>query len=221
MLFAAAAAELPNPAEIRRAAEEVVARSYYQLGVDGDDDSEPLLFRIIRWILKPFRWLFDSMEGLPDLLRWGIVFVCATLCAAIAWHIVYTLLAAMRGPASLRTLEYDSTGREVDPSDLERQAELVSQSGDHIGGIRLLFRAVLRRIELAEKRKMRPGFTNRELLKRYRASPLQQPIARFVEMIELKWYGSLPCDAADYQACRDEHGRIRQLIAHREAVHAT
>lgn len=221
MLFAATSPELPPPDAIRRAAEEVVARSYYKLGLDGASDSEPLILRILRWISKPFRWLFESMEGLPDVLRWVIVIVCALLCVAIISHIVYTLLSAIRGPMLGRGGTYDPGIREVDPTELEEQAERMSGGGDHIGAIRLLFRAALRRIELAEKRKLRPGFTNRDLLRRYRSSPLQASLARFVETIDLKWYGNLPCEQADYLACRDEHGRIRQFIAQRETAHAT
>jgi hypothetical protein len=221
MFFAAQSSELPPADAIRQAAKEVVARPYYRLGLDGDADGEPLILRILRWIFKPFRWLFDSMEGLPDLLRWAIVIVCALACAAIISHIVYTLLMAIRGPSLGRGGTYDSPTREVDPTDLEQQADRISREGDHIGAIRLLFRAALRRIELAEKRKLRPGFTNRELLKRYRASPLQSPLARFVDTIDQKWYGNLPCEQADYSACRDEHGRIREFINQRETAHAT
>jgi len=221
MLFAATNLELPPPDAIRRAAEEVVGRPYYRLGLDGGDDSEPLLFRIIRWVLKPFRWLFESMEGLPDVLRWVIVIVCALVCAALISHIVYTLLSAIRGPTAGSGGTYDPGTRDLDPTELEQQAERMSGSGDYIGAIRLLFRAALRRIELAEKRKLRPGFTNRDLLRRYRTSPLQASLARFVETIDLKWYGNLPCEQADYLACRDEHGRIRQFIAQRETAHAT
>jgi hypothetical protein len=221
MFFAAATTALPPPDAIRRAAEEVVTRPYYRLGIGGGEDGEPFMLQVLRWILKPFRWLFDSMEGLPDILRWGIVILCAVLCAAIISHIVYTLLVAIRGPLQRSGARYDSEVRDVDPLDLEQQAELISRTGDYIGAIRLLFRAALRRIELAEKRKLRPGFTNRELLNRYRASPLQSSLARFVETIELKWYGNFPCEQADYVACRDEHGRIRQHIDRREPALGT
>jgi hypothetical protein len=103
---------------------------------------------------------------------------------------------------------------------LEQLAERASLAGDYIGGVRLLFRAALRRIELFEHKKLRPGITNRELLRRYRTSPLAAPLARFVETIDLKWYGSLPCERADYEACEIEHDRIRQHASQRRFVNA-
>ncbi len=155
--------KLPPPDAIRRAAGEVVARPYYDLGLGVGDNSEPFLIEILRWILKPFRWMFDSMEGLPEVVRWLVVILCVVLCAALISHIVYTLVMAIRGPVLRRRQEFASTVREVDASDLERQAELSGGRGDYIGAVRLLFRAALRRIELSEQRKFRPGITNREL----------------------------------------------------------
>ena len=87
-----------------------------------------------------------------------------------------------------------------------------AEHADYIGAIRLLFRSALRRLELAERRKFRPGFTNRELLRRYRSSPLADSLARLVETIELKWYGNTPCEQADYVACRGAHDDICQHV---------
>jgi hypothetical protein len=99
---------------------------------------------------------------------------------------------------------------EIDPAALEQEAESASRAGDYIGAIRLLFRAALRRIEVVEKRKLRPGFTNRELLRRYRSTPLHDSLERFVETIDDKWYGDGICLESDYVYCRSEHERIRQ-----------
>jgi len=203
------------PDAIRRAADEVVARPYYQLGTAPRADATPAWLEVLRWILTPFEWLFESMEGLPDLIRWAIVILCVILCVALISHIFYTLVMAIRGPIQRRRQSFDTATREVDPVDLESGADELVAQGDYIGAIRLLFRASLRRIELAERRRFRPGFTNRELLQRYRATPLFASLARFVETIELKWYGNAVCDRTDYLTCRDEHGRIRQQVEHR------
>jgi hypothetical protein len=205
-----AQAALPPPDAIRRAADEVVARPYYDLGTTPPLDSPPLWVEIVRWIVKPFQWLFESMEGLPEFLRWLIVIVSIVICVALISHIIYSLVMAIRGPAARRRLHLESAAKEINPADLEHEAELVGTRGDYIGAIRLLFRAALRRIELAERKKFRPGFTNRELLRRYQSTPLFGSLAQFVETIELKWYGNSPCAEADYQACRGEHGRICQ-----------
>lgn len=217
LLTPLAQADLPPPDGIRRAADEVVARSYYQLGTGPRSDAEPFLLEVIRWILTPFEWLFESLEGLPEFLRWAIVVLCVIVCVALLSHIFYTLVMAIRGPIQRRRQPFDAATREVDPVDLESGADELGAQGDYIGAIRLLFRASLRRIELAERRRFRPGYTNRELLKRYRATPLFDSLARFVETIELKWYGNSPCNQSDYLQCLDEHGRIRQHVEHATA----
>lgn len=75
----------------------------------------------------------------------------------------------------------------------------------------MLFRAALRRIELAEDKKLRVGITNRELLRRYRQSPLSEPLQLFVEMIDRKWYGGEACESADALHCRESYGQIQTL----------
>jgi hypothetical protein len=210
-------ATLPPPDAIRQTANEVVSRPYYDLGAGPPRDWTPpwwleLLQSIIEWIVEPFRWLFDSLEGLPDAVRWLIVILAALLAAALIGHILYSLITAVRGPSSRKLGAYQSSHRLVDPSELEQEAERAGARGDYIGAIRLLFRAALRRIELAENRNFLPGFTNRELLRRYQATPLGEPIRRLVDVIDTKWYGDSRCEPADYSACRNEHVRIRQQI---------
>jgi hypothetical protein len=203
---------LPPPDAIRRTAEDVVARPDYDFGVRTGTHEPPLWLELLRWILKPFEWLFESMEGVPDFFRWLIVIVAGIVCVALIAHIIYTLIQAIRGPVRRSGQVYTSAAREVDPLDLEREADRIGDRGDYIGAIRLLFRAALRRIELAERKQLRPGFTNRELLRRYRASPLFASLERFVETIEQKWYGNTPCEQVDYIACRGEHDRICQYV---------
>jgi hypothetical protein len=213
---------LPPADVIRHKANEVVSRPYYDLGNDSSrTDNMPLILDLIKWMLKPFQWLFDHLEGLPDFFRWLIVILCFVLCVALVGHIIYTFVRAVRGPLAQRGRVYEPAAREIDPVELEQQAERAGATGDYIGGVRLLFRAALRRIELAEKKKLRPGITNRELLRRYRTSPLANPLARFVDVIELKWYGNIPCEQADYTACQSEHVRIRQYASERQSAVAT
>jgi hypothetical protein len=200
---------LPPAADIRQKADEVVSRSYYDLADTAGGDPVPLWMRMMRWLARPFEWLFKSMEGWPDWLRWLIVIVCIVLLIALVSHIAYTLVRAIRGPVARVQRRYDPAHIEIDPASLERDAEQAVRMGDYIGAVRLLFRAALRRIEVAEKKKLRPGFTNRELLRRYRSTALFGPLERFVETIDNKWYGGEPCLQEDYLVCRTEHARIR------------
>jgi hypothetical protein len=203
---------LPPPDAIREAAREVISREYFDLGVAPRQDVTPFLLRLIEWMLKPFRWLFDSLEGWPESVRWIVVVLSVLICVALIGHIIYSFAAAIRGPATRRRQQYMTSSKEVDPAALEQDAEQAGTSGDYIGAIRLLFRAALRRLELAEKRKLRPGCTNREIVRRYRSTPISSSIERFVETIENKWYGSEACERQDYLACHDELARIREYV---------
>lgn len=210
LLFAQAT--LPPPDSIRKTADEVVSRPYFDLHVTSSRDSSPFLLELLRWIVAPFKWLFESLEGLPEFARWLIVALTIVLCIALIAHIAYSLVTAIRGPAMRRRSPFKLQSKEVDPLELERQAESMGRQGDYIGAIRSLFRSALRRIELAERHKFRPGFTNRELLRRYRATPLNASLERFVETIEWKWYGNTPCEQADYLSCYAEHVRICKIV---------
>jgi hypothetical protein len=212
MVLLLAQATLPPSESIRETAQQVVSRPYFILDSARQSDGVPLFLVILRWILTPFFWLFDQLHGLPEVLRWLIVVLCVVLCVALIAHILYTLIKAIGGPVIRGRPQYNLSSREVDPSELEKQAELVLAKGDYIAAVRLLFRAALRRLEIFEKKKFHPGITNRELVRRYRTTPLADSLVRFVNTIELKWYGQTPCEQADYVTCRNEHGRICEYI---------
>jgi hypothetical protein len=212
MSFLLAQSTLPPPASIRDAAREVVSRPYFKLDSSSGSDGTSFLRQLLEWLIWPFKWIYDHTQGVPEVLRWVIVGLCFAICVALIAHILYTLIKAMSVPIARGRLPLDSTAREIDPSEFEKQADGASAGGDYISAVRLLFRAALRRLEIFEKKKLRPGITNRELLRRYRATPLADSMLSFVNTIELKWYGQAPCEQADYVTCRHEHGRICQYI---------
>jgi hypothetical protein len=204
-------ASLPSPETIRQKAEEVVARPDYQLDSQLDPESLSLWLRLLLWLLTPFRWFFRSLEGMPDFLRWIVVIVLTIILVLLLVHIVWTFVRAVRGTPRRRFVE-QSRGQERTVEHWEQESRTAASRGDFISAVRYLFLASLRRIERAEKRKLRRGITNRELLRRYRASPLCEPLNFMVETIELKWYGHEICQQVDFEKCRDEYARVCQLI---------
>src|SRR3954471_15495602 len=150
---------LPPPAAIREAASGVLSRPYFDLDSAGSRDHTPLLLEIIRWILTPFRWLFEMMDGLPEAVRWLIVIACLIFSAVLIGHIIFTLARAIRGPLVKRKSQLSAAAKEYDPREFEKQADLAVTREDYISAIRLLFRATLRRLEMFEKKKFRPGIT--------------------------------------------------------------
>jgi len=215
MALLARQAALPPPDTIRTTAEEVVSRPYFDLDYGRNSSSEAFLLDVIRWLFRPFLWLFESLEGLPDFLRWVIVAACLLILILLVAHIVYTLVSALQVPQLPKGPGTGSSRQESDPAELELQAESCETEGDYIGAIRLLFRSAIRRIELAERKRFRPGFSNHELLRRYRTTPLANSLKLFVETIDRKWYGDWPCDQSDYLDCYQEHAKIREFLQRR------
>lgn len=208
---------LPPPDVIQQTAREVVSRPEYLLDSAPGKSSGSWLIELLRWLLTPFEWLYDAMEGLPDFIRWTIVVLLTVICAALLAHIVWTFVVAIRSPQRLgRRRGKFASERPIDPAELVRQAEAAGTAGDYIEAVRLLFRASLVRLERWEKRRFRPGFTNRALLARYRSSPVGEPLKRLVDVLDAKWYGGAICDREDYVACREEHNRLQSLIRERD-----
>jgi uncharacterized protein DUF4129 len=79
----------------------------------------------------------------------------------------------------------------------------------------------LLRLETREKRRFRVGTTNREHLRRYRNSPIADPLRLLVDTLDLKWYGDAPCQPEDYATCREAHAQIRQFARRTADVHAS
>jgi hypothetical protein len=208
-----AASTLSDPETIRRTAEEVLRRPYYQLHPKPESGATflDLLLRAIRWILKPVEWLLEALSGLPGWLRWPIAVGLAVVLVLVVAHIIYTITKALRGPG--QKLGVNALDRRLprDPALLERQAGEAVARGDFMTAIRLLFHACLLRLERAEKRVFRAGTTNREHLRGHRDSPVFEPLKLFVETIETRWYGRGECGPEDYEACLAAHARIRQL----------
>ena len=204
-------ATTPPPETIRQKATEVVARPEYQLEQGLDEGTQALWLTILSWILKPFIWLFEALDGLPIAVRILVIIVLAIVAVALMGHIAWSLIAAIRQTPRHRQQTSLEGDRPLDPEELEAAAQSAASGGEHLEAVRLLFRAALRRIEQAEDRKFRLGITNRELLRRYGRSPLFDPLQLFVETIDRKWYGGEVCQPADYEQCREGHVRIRTL----------
>lgn len=214
-------AALPAGDQIRRKAEEVLARPEYDLKGGLDRETVSLVLRIILWILSPIRWLLEKMEGLPWPLRWMVVVLLVVVVLALIAHIIWTFAHALRGTGPRGKGAALIRERPVVPQELEAEADLLASRGNLIGAIRLLFRASLRRIELMEEKPFRRGITNREILRRYRSTPLRAPLGRLVDTIDACWYGETVCRPGDLETSRADYAAIRtHLERGRHAVRA-
>ena len=194
---------MPDPETIRRTAQEVVRRPEFQLRPVHDSRFLwDLLWRILRPILHFFAGLWD----ISPVLAWAVIIGLTVVAIALIVHIAFMFRTAL----ARRTQFGDSLGRDsrkTDPIELERRAEDAAVREDFITAVRLLFRAACLRIAHTEKR-VAPGTTNREYLRRYSKSEYAGALQQFVDVIDAKWYGLGLCSAGDFQSCRRAHAAI-------------
>lgn len=205
---------LPDENVLRDKACEVLARSDFHLQPPGES-TEWLIeafLTLLKWLIAPFKWIYELSEGLPGVLRWLIVLIFAVAVAALVAHIIYTLVLAMRGGERERfVLPTESAPVRMSATELEQLAESAAARGELIVAVRFLFRASLARLELREKKLTRRGLTNREHLRRYRGTPFFEPLEILVSTIEWKWYGEQTCANEDWETCRQAYQSMAGL----------
>jgi hypothetical protein len=215
-------ASLPEPELIRRKADEVLARPEY-LPDAVADESRGLLALVLdafEWVVNAIRGFVTWLQDLPAGVQWIVKVGLSLALVALVAHIMYTLVKAARAPRRAGvTLE--EAVRIKDPHALEGLADEAVARGDYIAAIRFLFRASILRLENIEQRLNRPGATNRELLRRYRATPVYESLQLFVDTIDAKWYGEQSCSQLDYAVCRDAYRHLTSLAIHAAGPAAT
>lgn len=208
-----ALASMPDETVLRDKVREVLARPIYQ--TDRADDSPWLLelfLKAIEGLIGALRWLFDLTEGLPSFLRWIIVAVLVVVLVALLVHIFYTLFRALGGDHRDGPTVSISQSPLTTAEEWERLADEAVARGEWIAAVRHLFRACLTRLEARERRPFRRGTTNRGHLQRYRNADFRESLELLVVTIERKWYGDEPCDAEDYEVCRQAHSRVTSSV---------
>jgi hypothetical protein len=205
-------ASLKSPETIRRTAAEVVSRADYRLDQGLDDESQALWLTVLSWILKPIVWIFQSLNGLPLVLRIIVGVILVVVMVALIAHMTWSFVNAIKGLKVEHSSVLKDRERSVDPRHLERSAELAAAAGQYVEAVRFLFKAALIRIEQSEKKKLRVGITNRELLRRYQKSPLSGPLAQITDLIDRKWYGTEICEVTDYEDCQSQHVSICAVL---------
>ena len=203
----------PDPETIRRTAAEILSGPEFRIEQDtrvGDTLVE-LMLLILEWVIAPFLWLFDAMEGLPDALRWLVVVVLAVLLALLVGHIIYTLASSLR-PATRKSkfLSALSSHRKLTAEEFEQHAQEALAQHDYISAVRFLFRASLAHLQALEGRVLSPGLTNRQYVRRYQKSRFVEPLQYFVDIIDTSWYGNGVCREAEYLKCRDAYAEIKR-----------
>lgn len=198
---------LPPPEIIRQKAEEILSRPEYKLESAGWDFTPIAQWSldILRKILSPIASAINGIFEISPWLGWLTIVLLLTITALLIAHIIYSIAKAMREKKKLEPALESGYEPEQVPETWERRAQEAFANQEYLAAVRYLFRACLLRLELANKRRIRCGATNREYLRRYRDTPAFEPLSRFVEVIDTKWYGGGSCLLEDYQDCAQAH----------------
>lgn len=207
-----------SPESIREATRQVLASKDYRLDFE-ENTMLPFWERLLAWLLETLgaiAELFSFLDGLPEFVRWAIIFGLLLLLIALGVHIIYSILSAIRPPTSKAKKPFELTKHRDDPNTLEQQARQVAATGQYVEAARLLLRASLLRLEAAFDRPFRQATTNREYLRKYRRLPVLDAVRQLVETIDRTWYGEEPCQPQDYELCQASHAAIVDMIRSRE-----
>ncbi|MBC7820754.1 MAG: DUF4129 domain-containing protein [Planctomycetaceae bacterium] len=207
-------ASMPDETALRDKVREVLSRPDYQTERSASESLWilELIFKVLEWVIKPLRWLFELTEGLPSFLRWVIVAVLVVVLVALLVHIFYTLFRALGGEQRQPPSHEIAQSPLTTAKEWERLADDAAERGEWIAAVRHLFRACLARLEERERRPFRRGTTNRGHLRRYRNAPFCESLEVLVITIERKWYGDEACEAKDYEACRQAHSNVTASV---------
>ena len=212
---------MPDAESIREAAREVINRPEFDLNPDAGWRASLMarLYDWLYWLFKPVIDLFRALHDLSPPVAWTVTALLVLLLIAICWHMVYTFRQALKRRAHGQLAATHAVA-EPDPGELETQARTAAGAGDYINAVRLLFIACLQRLHKSERRTLRKGVTNREILRRYAQTPAFEALRTFVDTIDAKWYGRGICERDDFERCAAAHARIRDAQEGSRARHA-
>jgi len=203
----------PAPETIRHTAVEILSGPEYKIEQDTrtGDTLVDLMLQILEWMIAPFRWLFDAMEGLPDALRWIVVIGLFILLLLLVGHIVYTLTSTLR--PSVRKSRFSSaltSRRSISADEFEQLSQEAIGRHDYIAAVRYLFKASLVHLQTLEGRVFSPGLTNWQYVRRYQKSRFVDSLSYFAHVIDASWYGNGVCREQEYLKCSEAYADIRR-----------
>lgn len=212
----------PDAETIRRVAQDVLLRGDYRLesGSDSSAVAESLLVKALQWLLSLFQALANSLAFL-GMLRYPAAALLVLVAAWLIYRIVRSFSRRVQGGQGSAQPPRDRSARVSNPEEFEALAATARGEGLFVEAVRWLLRAALLRLERTEKRKPRPGATNRELLRRYRSTPLGEPLQTLVDTVDVHWYGDRPAEEADFDRCQASYQQLNRALAERTVNPAT
>lgn len=201
----AAAAGRPSAPELRQMLDEILA-SGYQL-------KAPLQVRLQEWLMRGLRWLSERLGSLseagpladlPLWMNWVIFGVCMVLLGLLLAHMALTLRGVL---AEGRTGDGERRERAqtTNPRSLMDAAEEAFRRGEHDAAVRLLYRAVLLRLDRLGLLNHDPARTNWEnvLALHSSADELRDAMTGLARVMDDCVYGGGRASAQTWERARD------------------
>jgi hypothetical protein len=152
--------------------------------------------------------------------------IFALLLAAVVWLLALLIrhfAQNWRGTPTARakttaTFDIDEASADMleEPDEWLRQAQRFAEAQDYRRAFRAVFLGILLQLDKAGAIEYNRSRTNGDYVRLLRGrgfAVLFEAFRPLVYEFDLRWYGDRPTAEADYQRCRREYDRIRQLLA--------
>lgn len=205
-------AAVATDAEVRRVAEEVLAREEYARWRVEEHPLVLLLERVIGWLDGFLDWSLDLSAASP-LLGGALLAGLLLLAVALLAHVVWAVRAALRAPPPPR----EPRRRAEDGPSLRARAEALAGAGRLLEAARELQLATLELLIREGWIELGRSDPNRTLRERLRRAALPEPergeLLRLLERLEALWFRDRVNDPDLYRAWRRLLDRLEALPA--------
>lgn len=195
--------ELPPVDEITRAVVDELAEPKYRMGVPWwsrlIDFLERLWIQFVEWVTRVSEYLGGPL--VTGLLVAGVLAVAAVVITANLGR-----RRARRVDERLRR-EYEAA-RGLDPADLERRAAEAEADGAYGDAMRLLFQALLIRLDRAGLIDLKPGTTSGTVAETLGSPDFDRAARRFDAVV----YGDRPAEAGDPDLVRSLQDSLLERV---------
>lgn len=200
----------PSPAQLRTLLNEILASGYHlepPATVRLGDYLNGLFDRLARWLGS---WAPGGpLAGLPMWATWTLFGVCVALLVLLLAHMIGGVRSALSEPTQRRPHDGGDQWRE-DPQAVLTAAEAALGGGEYERAIRLLYRAVLLRLDRLGLLGHDPARTNWENLAALRADDveLRASLVELTQAVDAAVYAGRPVTPEVAERCR---ARVREI----------
>jgi hypothetical protein len=152
-------------------------------------------------------WFADLQEANPALY-WLLIAAMLGVLALLVGHILYTIFGVLRAHAELTTVEESATSEPDSVARALERADRHAGGGDTVAGLRELYVALMRVVELRHGVVWRRADTHRETVRKLEATApeLADAVAELGALLDEGWFGMRPVSEDEYRRVRARIG---------------